>query len=88
MKFRIYSYDVWGNKRDGYQVNNVFKTMYTFTVHNDTDKAIINGMKRSGFLAKGLHTSSFYIDGDSDYSLYVEYIPDGHYPIAELRRES
>ena len=89
MEYEIIEYDVWGNKVDGYEVNNAFRTgnMVEIDIDNDSDKTIIKKLKDAGYLAKGLHTTSFEIDGD-EYGLYVNCVKqefNGFYPVCELR---
>ena len=92
MKYELYSYDVWGNNREGYEVNDLY---YQCTIEIDneshewtTDKQIIQALKKEGYLKKNARFSSFEIhDGES--SLYITYNTNkcSGYPIYELRRK-
>lgn len=87
--FEIISYDVWGNERDGYEINDKHNTGLTVSLpEHATDKQIIDALKKE-YLCSGLHTKTFSIDGDPDYSLYIERTINGKqtgYPVCELRR--
>ena len=88
-KYEIYDYDVWGNPKDGYEVNDVYSTGIEIEIPDEaTDEQIIKQLKNVGFLRKGLHARSFSIDGEPEYSLYVESNArrlGGLCPICELR---
>jgi hypothetical protein len=83
--FRWYSYDVWGNEKDGYEVNNVFRTNDVVFIPNvvKTDKALITYLMNIEFLSPKLNRKLMEIDGD-EYVIYFTYKgrPDG-----ELRAE-
>ena len=80
-----YSYDVWGNKKDGYEVNQVFRSSdYAYIPDSIvTDKALIAYLKREGFLRLSARAASFDLDGDED----VIYFSYNGKPEGELRRE-
>ena len=85
MKYEIISYDVWGNKKDGFEVNDAHHTGLEIEIADGaTDKEIVQALKRAGFLKRGLRYSSIEIDGEEGFSLYVTYEPDW-YPLCELR---
>jgi len=85
-KYQVYDYDVWGNEKDGFDVNNVFKTPYVVEIsEKDFDKEVIGRLKDAGFLKKTCKNSKFQIGGEPDYTLYVMYSPTW-YPVCELRR--
>jgi len=89
MKFELINYDVWGNPRDGFEVNNSFRTGIVIDIsENDTDKTILKKLKEVGFLKKTAKFICFEIDGELDFSLYINHvtIKDGVYPLCELRR--
>ena len=85
MKKQLCSYDIWGNEKDGYQVNNVFaEDIYIEVTDKTSDKDIIQQAKKKGFLNKHIKDSSFDIEGEDDFTLYVTYTPKCM-PIFELR---
>lgn len=88
--WRVYSYDVWGNKRDGYEVNNVFRTSEYFDSPDDpTDAQLLKSMKDAGIVKKGIRTSSveFEDNGGEGKNLTI-YISYKGRPEFEIRRES
>jgi hypothetical protein len=69
--FEVWSLDVYGNQRDGFEVNDRSKIGSVFSVVDD-DNYIIKSLKRADIINKKCHYSSFSIDGD-ERSLYVDY---------------
>tara|TARA_Y100000593_G_C4216702_1_gene289595 strand:+ start:615 stop:896 length:282 start_codon:yes stop_codon:yes gene_type:complete len=89
MKFELINYDVWGNPQDGFEVNNAYSTGIVIDIsENDTDKTILKKLKEVGFLKKTAKFICFEIDGELDFSLYINHVTqkDGVYPLCELRR--
>ena len=89
MKFEIINYDVWGNSQDGFEVNNAYSTGIFVDINkNDSDKTILKKLKEVGFLKKTAKYICFEIEGELDFSLYINHvtIKDGVYPLCELRR--
>lgn len=85
--YKIYSLDVWGNNRDGYEVNDLCFSGLTIELSdNFTDKELIKAMKEVGFINTKCQFKSFQIDGE-DSTLYIQYNTSKVFsmPIAELR---
>jgi hypothetical protein len=85
-RYRWYSYDVWGNKKDGYEVNQVFRTSEVVEVPNIAavnDSSLIKYLKKVGFFKKNLKAILFDIDGDEEV-IYFSYKGK---PEGELRAE-
>ena len=81
MKVTAWSYDVWGNKRDGYEVNDRSK-IGTFTLSPRTlksDKAFVRWVKRTLGIKPRVRVT---LDGD-DKTIYVEHKSSG-YPLGEI----
>ena len=88
MKYEVIKYDVWGNSTDGYEVNNAFRTNLFINIEgNDTDKDILKKLKEIGFLKNTAKYQCFEIEGELEYSLYIDHISskNGIYPFCELR---
>lgn len=84
--YKLYGYDVWGNKRDGYEVNDVLPTGITIELPDEaTDRQIVKALKDCGYLRRNARYSSFEVDGEADYRLIVDYTPTS-YPVCELLR--
>jgi hypothetical protein len=79
MKFRVYALDVWGNSEDGYEVNNCIATDNIIELSDDwTPKDIAEQIMED-------RTIRLSIEGDEDFTLYVDREEDGR-PLVELRR--
>jgi len=83
-QYRECSYDVWGNRKDGYEVNDVFPGRL---VTIDDEKDLIKEFRRVGLLKKGVQSYRVGIDGEPGYTLYVTDNKTGR-PEFELRCES
>lgn len=91
--YRLYTYDVWGNAKDGYEVNDVFEqgkvqircklkvfnegTAHEFFDYDPTDAQLSFAVKP---------TKPVTWDGENEYTLRAERTSDG-YPVCELRFE-
>jgi hypothetical protein len=89
--WRVYSYDVWGNAKEGFDVNDCFRTSYVCRIADDASlAAIVRALKRSGYLNKNLKTKSVdfsYNDNIcNDTTIYFNSAKDGR-PEGELRKE-
>ena len=86
MQYQLITYDVWGNKRDGYEVNQSYTsdTIIDLEPTDYYDDTIIKKLKEVGLLSKHAKNSKYDIDGEFDYTLYVNYTPV-MYPVCELR---
>ena len=66
-----WNYDVWGNARDGYEVNDRSASGETVVIYeNDDDKTILARMRDAGLIGKGVKTSGIEIDGELPWNLY------------------
>jgi len=81
--YRVYSYDVWGNERDGYDVNDVYRGD---TVEINPDKDIVSELRKAGLIKKGIRSKSIGNDGEPGYTWYVTDNRNGR-PEFELRFE-
>lgn len=75
MKFEIISYDVWGNTRDGYEVNAAYHTDQYIDIDESTSDRAINRRL-------GIHGAQW--EGELEYSLYGTSKRNGK-PLLELR---
>lgn len=79
MEFRVYALDVWGNSEDGYEVNDCIATDNIIELSDDwTPKDIAEQIMED-------RTIRLSIEGDEDFTLYVDREKDGR-PLVELRR--
>ncbi len=72
--YRIQSLDVWGNAKEGYEVNQSFNTnrYVELPEHPDNDD-IIKALQKAGEIKKGVRRNLFEVDGESAYTLYISY---------------
>jgi len=92
LTYEILSYDVWGNEKDGFEVNDTHRTGYTCRIPENADNAaIVRALKRCGWLKKTLKTKSVdfsYNDAimrDEWTPIYFNDARNGR-PEGELRR--
>lgn len=85
--YDVWSYDVWGNEEDGFEVNDRSKigTIDLSDADVDVDRQLINQLIKNGFLKENANVSDFAIDG-CQYTLYVNVEANG-YPLYELVRQ-
>jgi hypothetical protein len=86
--YEIINYDVWGDPDGGFSVNDSYRTGIFIEINeDDSDKIILKKLKEVGFLKKTVKYICFEIDGDLEYSLYVDHVSqkNGRYPFCELR---
>jgi hypothetical protein len=92
MKFQLWTYDVWGNAKDGYEVNDRYKSSEVIeiqvkaTVHNaGTPHEFIAYHPTDRQLSRAVGCKGLEWDGESDYTLYATRARDGK-PMCELER--
>lgn len=76
--FQAWTYDLWGNDQDGYEVNDRFKNEEVFipnTVLEGTNRDFLEYLAKIGTirLTETLKVEDIDIQGESDYTLYFEY---------------
>ena len=76
MRYELINYDVWGNAREGFWVNNAFHTHQYVDIPEDaSDGEIIRILKDEGIIKKSARYGSIRIDGESGYNLYFTHAP-------------
>lgn len=81
--WRVYSLDVWGNQRDGFEVNDRCNVGTIELPEDATDKQIIRAMVEQGYLRSSRF--HFAIDGD-DMMMDIDHEPTGR-PLYSLERD-
>lgn len=72
--YNVHPLDVWGNARDGWQVNDIYPSDGTIEVPEDaTNKEIVTALKKEGLIKPNIHASSIEIDGEVGYTMNLEY---------------
>ena len=87
--YDLYSYDTVGNKKEGFEVNDIWcseKDIYISKDDLSTNKKLIKALKKLGILKTGLHTTSISIEGETEYTLYFSDLRNNLFrPEFELR---
>lgn len=71
VQYKVWGLDVWGNKKDGFEVNDRWKLGEIIVSENAPDAEVIRALKAKGWLKRGCRHSSFRLDGD-DKMINVE----------------
>ncbi len=83
--YEVHPLDVWGNERDGYEMNDVWPSRGQIEVPEDASHDdIVRALKREGFIDRNIHMRSVGIDGEVGYELYIHEART-HKPVYELR---
>jgi len=87
-RYKLITYEVWGNDEDGYEVNNAHFTGDILELELElSHEATIEKLKEEGWIPEKVKSEDVRIDGEGEYSLYFMYEPTG-YPMFELRNEA
>jgi len=90
MKYRLFTYDLWGNEEDGYDVNDIFASEITIDIGpNDYDETIINKIRAAMPVQqlKRRHRSKYFrIEGGETPECFI-WITYKGVPFCELRPE-
>lgn len=81
----VWSYDVWGNKRDGYDVNDRSRISRIEGPADPTDAQVLRMAKDGGLLKRTVRLTSLDLEGDEGY-VTITARRDG-FPIGELTRD-
>lgn len=87
MKYKLIDYyDIWGNEKEGYEVNNLCTWITDIEIADDaTDADIINYLKSINFISEKATTETVELDGDDFYIELTE--KETGYPLGRLERE-
>ena len=67
MRYEVIELDVWGNAREGFEVNAMYHTGVYITVPEDfTDRDVILALKRADAVKRGVHHKSIEIEDFSE----------------------
>lgn len=85
LKFREVTYDVWGNARDGFEVNDKFRGSAIVSLTPEaTDGDIMAALRAAGIIPRGSRATSYSIEWDGgDNPVYISRRKDGK-PLGEL----
>ena len=83
MQVQVNTYDVWGNDKDGYDVNDVYRQgEFEFDGNWNKDRDIFKFLKEIDILAKHVKLSNLEFE-DFDCTVVV-YRRRDHYPLVEV----
>ena len=84
-EYRVYDYELWGNEKDGYTVNNSYRTEEIVELEqNISNSELIQVLKKKGVIKKYSRNSSINLYGDEEV-IYIDYKGN---PSFELRKEN
>lgn len=89
-KYGVYTYDLLGNPKDGFEVNDRYGPGDEDVVlpKNATKSEIVKALKKIGVIGKNNQVSSYDIEGEEDHTLYITKNTEevgGMFPICELQ---
>ena len=87
--YKVISYDVWGNPKDGFEVNAAHYTPYSVELSDEwTDKELRRALRDCGFCNSGIMTAALEINGDCPECIYITQTNSkvGYKPFCELRK--
>jgi|CXWL01.1.fsa_nt_gi hypothetical protein len=85
--WKIITYDVWGNEKDGYEINQSFYSGREVELPAEPeDEQVRAALIEAGYLKKSNQLRHLEFDGDGDGFVRVSRKRDS-YPIVELQRE-
>lgn len=87
-RYKLINYDVWGNRADGFEVNDAHYTGIEIDLPCDfKDIELRRALYKCGFCNRGILTAKLQIEGEEEYTIYVNLIGSryGLKPFCELR---
>lgn len=64
----VHTLDVLGNKKDGWQINDVYGSGGSIEIPKDGgDRAVFDALKAKGFIDRNVHFKSFSMEGSTVY---------------------
>ena len=86
MKYKlIYYFDVWGNRQEGYEVNNLCEEAIIWFADVPDKREILEKLKKIGFLKKSLRMASIVNTGQGDGD-FMDFEDAYGYPVFRLER--
>lgn len=82
--YRVLTLDVWGNAKDGYDINCKYATKYTIDLEDNASDIEILTALRDQTLLHYRRNNHLTVEGEMDGTLYIDY---RGVPLLELRRE-
>lgn len=81
--YQLVTYDLWGNNKDGYEVNDIYKQDLFILISSwNEDLEILKALRSEGILTKTTRYKDYTLNHNEDV-IYIEY---KSYPCCELRQ--
>lgn len=71
--YRLWTYDIWGNAKDGYEVNDRYRQGIVALPKDATDDEVIACLQDNGDVKKGIRREFLEIEGESGHTIYITY---------------
>lgn len=83
--YSVHGLDVWGNAREGFEVNDVYPSRGKVAIYDDaTYSEVVQALKKEGFIDPKVRFKSVTVDGETGFTLYIGEARTGK-PVYELR---
>lgn len=83
-KWRIISFDVWGNEDDGWEINNMFSTNLTVSLNEEfSEKEILTELVNIRFFIKKVKTKKLLNVEIGEDEIWIENTDNG-FPLCKL----
>lgn len=60
--YRMITYDVWGNPKDGFEINNMFRTSHVVEIPDETPAGVLTVLKATGLVRREIRPSQVVIE--------------------------
>ena len=84
--YNVHGLDVWGNEKDGFEVNDVYPSRGRVKIHDDaSDAEVVRVLKAEGLIDRNIRFKSVEVDwNERGYEIYINEARSGR-PVYELR---
>lgn len=86
--YKLYSYDVWGNEEDGFEVNDIYPTGMEIELEDeeDNDEEMLRALIEVDFLKYTCRSGDIIFENDDEECITFS-DAETYQPIGELRKE-
>jgi hypothetical protein len=83
LKAEVINYfDVWGNKKDGFEINNMCSEGFIEVDENNIQKSTLQELKKMDFLKKHVRLNQFHVE--DSYPFYEFYQKKDNQPVFRI----
>ena len=82
-KFKVWSFDTWGNPKDGFEVNDRRHIGFIYLPDDAGHRETVTALKKIGFLNKKARLTSYETEWDDSTHCVIEWTKTGE-PLGEL----